>query len=140
MYKEIYQAIKTILDGVPEIEQVSMYNNGKFEAYPAVNISSITRDREYSSIGNCHIQEEGEIVLTVFQEINAQARGAEDGEAIVVDLMDKIDNAFDGNVSLGGYLKDLIIKSTSLGFQNIQTNTRTYNITLAYKAMKYVGN
>lgn len=134
MYKEIYETIQDLLQTISDIKEVNIFNDGNFSAYPAVNITSISKSRERT--GTCKIEENGTITLVLFQEINADNMGAEQGENIILDLIDDIDDVFDTNHSLNGLVDDVTLSDAELGFTDRELNFRTYNITLSYKLLK----
>lgn len=136
MYKQIYEKIKELLETIPEIMSVNTFNNGNFEAFPAINITSISKSRDWTS--TCTIEENGTISLILYQEINKDGMGAVKGESIVLDIIDQIDDLFDANYSLGGLVDSMTLSNAELGFVDRELNYRTYNITLSYKLLKQV--
>lgn len=136
MYKEIYDKIKSLLETITDIKQVSIFNNGIFDAYPAINITNLTKTRV--STTHCTIEEDGQIILNLYQEINADNKGAYDGEIVVLNLMDNIDDIFDKNPTLDGLVDDITLTNAETGFAEGQVNMRVYRFTLSYKLLKQI--
>lgn len=138
MYKTIYLKIKELLSGITDIKEVNIFNDGNFNKYPAINITSISKNRE--RVATCMIEENGVINLTLFQEINYYNTGSEQGDFIILNLIDQIDDVFDSNSTLDGLLQDITLNSANMGYVNRELNFRTYNITLTYKSLKQISN
>lgn len=138
MYKQIYDKIKELLTGIADLEVVNTFNSGNFEAYPAINIVSLSKTRQRKA--TCLFEEEGTISLILYQEINADNRGAEKGEDVVLNIIDDIDDVFDNNSSLDGLVSDITLTNAEMGYLDRENNHRTYNITLSYKLLKQITN
>lgn len=138
MYKQIYDKIKELLETIEDVEVVNTFNSGNFDAYPAINIVSLSKSRQRKA--TCLFEEEGNISLVLFQEINSANRGAKNGEDVILNIIDDIDDLFDTNSTLGGLVDDVTLTSAELGYVDRETNHRTYNITLSYKLLKQITN
>jgi len=138
MYKEIYLKIMSLLKGISGIKEVNLFDDGNFNKYPAINITSISKNRERTA--TCMIEENGIISLTLFQEINSSNMGSAQGNTIILNLIEAIDDVFDENSSLGGLVDDITLDTASMGYMNRELNFRTYNITLSYKYLKQISN
>lgn len=138
MYKDIYIKIRDLLEAVADIKEVNIFNDGNFSRYPAINITSISKTRERTA--PCMIDENGNISLVVYQEINVDNTGAERGDYIILNLIDQIDDVFDNNSTLDGLLDDITLDNASMGYMNRELNFRTWNINLKYKALKQLSN
>lgn len=138
MYINIFKKIRELLSEIDDIKEINIFNDGNFNKYPAINITSLSKSRERTA--TCMIEENGSIELTLFQEINYSNMGASQGEAIILDLIDQIDDVFDTNSTLDGLLQDITLASASMGFLNRELNFRTYNLTLNYKSLKQISN
>lgn len=138
MYKEIYDKIQDLLETITDLKVVNVFNSGSFSAYPAINITSITKSRQ--RVATCMIEENGTISLVLYQEINEMNRGAEKGEQVILNIIDDIDDIFDTNHDLDGLVDDITLTDASLGYVDTALNCRTYNITLSYKLLKQLTN
>jgi hypothetical protein len=138
MYKEIYLKIRELLKGIDGIEEVNIFDDGNFNKYPAINITNITKNRARTA--TYMIEENGTIDLVLFQEITYNNMGFAQGNVIILNLIEAIDDIFDENSDLDGLVDDITLERASMGYVNRELNFRTYNISLSYKLLKQISN
>lgn len=131
-YKNFFNEIKTKLETIPELKRVSIFNNADISSgFPFVNISGFSKTREKTA--TCLIEENGNVELTLYQEINADNSGAVRGNNVVLDIMQKIDNVIDTNPTMNNQVDFIQLTNGQMGYVDTTLNCRTYQFTLSYK-------
>lgn len=110
MRKIILEAIYKKFENISGIEEVHKYNKGHFNKYPAVVILGSENERIRESVGT--IKKTYKFKVHVLQEVNENSRGQEDGEDLLNDLSDEIDEVFDMDDTLGGVCDDVQVSSS----------------------------
>lgn len=134
MRKEITTAIYNKLNAIEGlVGNVFKFNKGQFDKYPVAVIlgSEHTKERESTAtlIKNYVFK------VRVLQEINSEARGAEAGEELMIDLVDLIDNAFDSDDTLGGLCDDVAVSSAFM-WEDRELMMRGIDLQITCKKLK----
>lgn len=110
MRSQITTAIYNKLNGITGLAgNVYKFNKGSFDKYPVAVILGSDCEREKESVKT--IIKTYKFKVKVLQEINEEARGQEDGEALLISLADLIDDAFENDDTLGGICDDVSLTS-----------------------------
>lgn len=133
MRSELITAIYTKLKAIDGIKEVYKYNKGHFEKFPVAVIlgSESEKVRESSNT----IMKTYRFRVQVLQEVNEEARGQEDGENILVNLSDTIDNAFDEDDTLGCVCDDVNVSSAFI-WEDRELLMRVLELTIEIKQLK----
>ncbi len=110
MRKEILNAIYTKLKNIESIKEVYKYNKGHFASYPVVVILGSENEKVREGIKT--IKKTYKFKVRIMQEVNEEARGQEDGEDLLINLADVIDDLFDVDDTLSGACDDVKLSSS----------------------------
>ena len=107
MRTQILNAIFDKLSNIEGIEEVFKFNKGHFTKYPVAVIlgSENSKVRESGKT----IKKTYKFKVQIFQEINEEARGQEDGEDALIAIGDTVDDEFDRDDTLGGVCDDVAV-------------------------------
>ncbi len=110
MRNNILNAIYNKLKTVEEIKEVYKYNKGHFNKFPVAIILGSENEKIRESVKT--IKKFYKFKVQVIQEVNENARGQSDGENLLVNLSDIIDDLFDNDDTLGGLCDDVQVSSS----------------------------
>lgn len=134
MRKEITQAIYDKLNAVTELTgKVYKYNKGKFDGYPVAVILGSENSKVRESTAT--VLKTYKFKVRLMQEVEEEARGIEDGEDLLVDLIDKIDNLFDSDDTLSGLCDDVEVAS-AFGWEDREIFMRVVDIEINCRKLK----
>lgn len=109
MRTEILNALFAKLSSIESIKEVYKFTAGNFTNYPVALIVGSENVSERESTN--HIKKTYTFKVRILQEVNEEARGKEDGEDIINQVFDDIDDAIDTDDTLGGSCDDVNIRS-----------------------------
>ncbi|MCF7819876.1 MAG: hypothetical protein K9M44_00190 [Candidatus Pacebacteria bacterium] len=110
MRNNILNAIYLKLKNIGDIKDVYKYNKGYFSAFPVAVILGSENEKIRESVKT--IKKVYKFKIQIFQEVNEKARGQVDGENLLVNLSDTIDDVFDNDDTLGGICDDVQVSSS----------------------------
>jgi len=110
MRSQILDTIYNKLSQINGIAEVYKYNKGQFNKYPVAVILGTENEKERMSVKT--IFKHYKFKVQIIQEVNEQAKGQEDGEDLLNNLSDQIDEAFDSDDTLGGICDDVTVSSS----------------------------
>jgi len=98
------------LYNIDGIEEVFKYNKGHFTKYPVAVILGSENSKVRESAKT--IKKTYKFKVQIFQEINEEARGQEEGEDTLIAIGDTVDDEFDRDDTLGGVCDDVAVTSS----------------------------
>ncbi|MDA3839903.1 MAG: hypothetical protein PF572_02335 [Patescibacteria group bacterium] len=110
MRNNILNAIYNKLSSIEDLKEVYKYNKGHFTKYPVAIILGSENEKVRESVKT--IKKIYKFKLQILQEINENTRGQEDGENLLINLSEIIDDMFDHDDTLGGACDDVQVASS----------------------------
>lgn len=137
MRKELTQAIYNKLNAIEGlVGNVYKFNKGSFDKYPVAVILGAEQEQERESVKS--INKTYKFKVRLLQEVNEEARGQEDGEELMIDLADLIDNAFDNDDTLGGICDDVNVNSAFM-WEDRELLMRGVDLQISCKKLKQIS-
>ncbi|NCD40555.1 MAG: hypothetical protein EOL88_00535 [Bacteroidia bacterium] len=133
MRQTLITAIYNKLKAIDGIKEVYKYNKGSFEEYPVAVILGSENTKTRESVKT--INKTYNFRVRIYQEVNEDARGQEQGEDLLNTLADTIDNAFDEDDTLGGVCDDVSMSSAFM-WEDRELMMRVLEVTLECKKLK----
>jgi hypothetical protein len=110
MRSSLLNAIYNKLNAIQEIKEVYKYNKGYFNKFPVAVILGSENEKVRESVKT--IKKSYKFKIQILQEVNENSRGQSDGENVLINLSDLIDDLFDNDDTLGGICDDVRVASS----------------------------
>ena len=127
-YTSLITYIKTLLEGITQLNKVYAYEETQIEGYPAATISISDTEVEEMDTG-FNFRTYG-FTIRIYQEISEAGLGTDEGERIMRALIDAVILKFDQDITLGDnciMCKPVPIKA---GYLEKENNVRAADLVL----------
>jgi len=132
-FSSIKASIKTKLETITGLENVSSWERGQIEGYPSAVISGFELiSNEWSD--NDSNQRIFDFKVRIYQEMESEAKGAEEAEDILDALVDDIVDAFNDDRTLSNTVIGAWITGAS-GWADRELNMRILEFSIKVKTM-----